>query len=375
MKRDYYEILGVKKSATSDEVKKAYRKLAMKYHPDRNPDNKEAEEKFKEATEAYEVLSDQGKRQKYDQFGHAGMGSSDYSQYSNFSDIFENFGDIFEGIFGQAAGHKRGRKKSGPAPAQGHDLSQRVDITLQEAYTGTKKELKIYHYQPCENCKSTGCKEGSKPTECATCKGMGNIHYQQGFFAYSQPCSSCYGQGFKISSPCSECRGQSRVQKHEKLNITIPAGIYQNAELRVSGKGDAGIFGGSAGDLYLVVNITPNSKFYRRENDLVTTLHLTYPQLVLGCQVEIENIDGSRETIKVPKGCPVGKEIVVPSKGFELLHNKGRGSLVIITNCDIPTKLNEETKKSLLDYAEKLGNNSSSSSEGGISGFFKRFLG
>lgn len=375
MKRDYYEIFGVEKSASADEIKKAYRKLAMKYHPDRNPDNKEAEDKFKEATEAYEVLSDQAKRQKYDQLGHAGMGAGDYGQYSDFGDIFENFGDIFEGIFGQGGGQRRARKKSGPTPQQGHNLSQRADISLQEAYTGIKKEIKIYHYQPCEGCKGSGCKKGTKPSACATCKGMGNIHYQQGFFAYTQPCTSCYGQGFKIASPCSECRGQSRVQKHEKLNITIPAGIYQNAELRVSGKGDAGIFGGPSGDLYLVINIASHQKFNRRENDLVTTLNLTYPQLVLGCQVEIENIDGTRETIKVSKGCPVGKEILVPGKGFAMLHSKGRGNLAIITNCDIPVKLNEETKKVLLDYAEKLGDARASSSTGGISGFFKRFLG
>lgn len=375
MKRDYYEILGVVKSASVEEVKKAYRKLAMKYHPDRNPDNKEAEEKFKEATEAYEVLSDQEKRKKYDQFGHAGMGSGDYGHYSDFSDIFENFGDIFEGIFGQANGQRRGRKKGGPAPQQGHNLSQNVEISLQEAYSGTKKEVKVYHYQPCEDCKGSGCKNGTKPSECSTCKGMGNIHYQQGFFAYSQPCSSCYGQGFKISSPCDSCRGQSRVQKHEKLNITIPAGIYQNAELRVTGKGDAGVFGGPAGDLYLVINIVSHAKFHRRENDLVTTLNLTYPQLVLGCQVEIENIDGTRETIKVAKGCPVGKEIVILGKGFSMLHSRGKGNLIIIANCDIPTKLTEDAKKVLLEYAEKLGDAEPSSANGGISGFFKRFLG
>lgn len=376
MKRDYYVVLGVPKNASQDDIKKAYRKLAMQHHPDRNPDNKEAEEKFKEAAQAYEVLSDPAKRKKYDQFGHAGMEHGDYGQHSDFGDIFENFSDIFEGLFGQQAGQKRGAKKrGGPAPAQGHDLSQRIDISLQEAYSGVKKELKIYHYQPCEVCKFTGCKDGSKPSECSSCQGAGSVAYRQGFFSYSQPCSACYGQGFKISSPCTACRGQSRSQKHEKLTITIPAGIYQNAELRVSGKGDAGIFGGPAGDLYLVVNILPQSKFHRRENDLVTTLNLTYPQLVLGCQVEIENIDGTRETIKIPKGCPVGKEIKVAEKGFAKLHSKGRGDLVIITNCDIPTKLNEETKNSLLEYAEKLGNTSSSSSEGGISGFFKRFLG
>ena len=374
---DYYKILGVSHDATVEEIKKSYRKLAMQYHPDRNPNNKEAEEKFKEAAQAYDVLSDPAKRQRYDQYGHEayqhGAGAGGHGEYANMNDIFENFGDIFGSMFGGQASRQQ-KKTGGPTPAKGHDLSQRIQISLKEAYLGIKKEIKIYHYESCTSCKTSGCKEGTKPTACASCKGAGTQHYRQGLFAYSQACSACYGQGFKITNPCPDCRGQSRIQKHEKLSITIPAGIYHGAELRVSGKGDAGIFGGPSGDLYLVVDVAYDAKFSRRDNDLLTTLNLTYPQLVLGCQLEIEHIDGTMQTIKIPRGCPVGKELRTEGQGFVKLNGKGRGDLVIITQCDIPSKLSEDTKKSLLEYAEKLGSQSSSA-HGGISGFFKKFLG
>lgn len=374
-KRDYYEVLGVPKSSSPDEIKKAYRKLALKYHPDRNPNDKEAENKFKEATEAYEVLSDEKKRQRYNQFGHSGMqGGSDYHQYQDMGDIFENFGDIFGSIFGQQQQQKRG-KKSGPTAQRGHDLAQELSISLKESYTGCKRDISIYRYIACEKCHGAGAASGSKPTPCTACQGSGQIISRQGFFSYAQTCNSCWGQGFIISNPCSGCHGQSRVQKHERLaDVNIPAGIFDRAELRISGKGDAGIFSGPAGDLYITVHVSEDKKFFRRNNDLVTRLNLTYPQLVLGCQIEIENIDGSKETIKIPQGCPVGKEITVVGKGFPDLRSKTRGNLIIITNCDIPTKLNAETKKSLVEFAEKLGNQSSNS-EGTISGFFKKFLG
>lgn len=369
-KRDYYDILGVQKSASQEEIKKAYRKVALKYHPDRNPDNKEAEEKFKEAAEAYEVLSDQQKRQRYDQFGHAGMdGSQGFggNQYSNMNDIFENFSDIFGDLFGQGAA----KKKTGPVSQRGHDLTQRVDITLQEAYEGCKKEVRVYHYVPCESCSGSGCTPGTRPATCSPCKGQGSVYFRQGFLTYSQNCSTCHGQGFTISSPCSTCRGQTRIQKHDKLSVTIPAGIFDQAELRVPGKGDAGIFGGKSGDLYLTVQVEPHKAFYRRGDDLVTNLTLSYPQLVLGCLMEIETIDGSRESIKIPKGCPVGREIVIAGKGFPLLRGRGRGNLIVVVTCDIPTKLDASTQKLLLEYAEKLQNQQ----PGGISGFFKKFLG
>ncbi len=375
-KKDYYDVLGVSKTASDGEIKKAYRKQALKYHPDKNPDNKAAEEKFKEAAEAYEVLSTAEKRQRYDQFGHAGMHSgSDYHQYSNMGDIFESFGDIFGDLFGMGGGRKRSSGRQGPSPQRGHDLSQRIDISLKEAYLGCKKEIKTYHYVACNTCSGSGCKAGTRPTTCATCQGAGSVHYRQGFFTYSQACSDCHGNGYKISSPCTQCRGQSRIQKHDKLTITIPTGIYNQAELRVPGKGDAGVFGGTSGDLYLVVSIKSdyNSVFSRRENDLVMHVTLSYPQLVLGCQLDIEHIDETKLLVKVPKGCPVGQELIVAGKGFANIRGRGKGNLVIVTECDIPKKLDAESKKVLLEYDKKLTEYNKSGR--GLSGFFKKFLG
>jgi molecular chaperone DnaJ len=372
-KRDYYEILGVSKTASQDEIKKAYRKLALKYHPDKNPDNKEAEEKFKEASEAYEVLSSSDKRKKYDQFGHSGMQSgSDFHEYSDFGDIFSSFGDIFADLFGGGARNRRSQK-TGPTPQRGHDLAQNIEITFKESYLSCKKELLIYHYVACDTCSGSGCKPGTKPDKCGSCNGTGAVYYKQGFFSFSQPCNKCQGQGFAITTPCQTCKGQSRIQKREKITISIPAGIYDGAELRVRQKGDSGIFGGPSGDLYLRVKVAQDNKFWRRNNDLVTTLNLTYPQLVLGCQVEIENIDGTKHTVKITKGCPVGKEILIPSKGFPVPGSYAKGNLVIITQCDIPKNLSSTTKETLLDYAKKLGNDTDNNK--GISGFFKRFLG
>lgn len=370
-KRDYYEILGVEKTSSQDDIKKAYRKLALKYHPDRNPGNKEAENKFKEAAEAYEVLSDTQKRQKYDQFGHSGMqGGADYHQYSDIGDIFESFGDIFGNIFG--GGPRAQAKRSGPTPQRGHDLSQILSVTLKESFLGCQKEIKIYNYVVCTTCNGSGCQAGTKPIVCKSCQGTGQKISQQGFFAFSQPCSACYGEGYTIPDRCTSCRGQSRIQKHSKLIVNVPAGIYDKAELRITGKGDAGVFGGPSGDLYLTISVAQDNRFYRREGDLVTHLNLTYPQLVLGSQIDVESIDGTIESIKIPKGCPVGQEVIVAGKGFRNLHGRGSGNLVIIPQCDIPKKLSTEARDALLDYAKKLGD---AASEGGIGGFFKRFLG
>jgi molecular chaperone DnaJ len=372
-KRDYYEILGVSKESAQDEIKKAYRKLAIKYHPDRNPDNKESEDKFKEAAEAYEVLSNTDKRQKYDQFGHSGMhGGSDYNQYSNMNDIFESFGDVFGNIFGGGHGRAQGRK-TGPTPQQGHDLSQNVTITLKESYLGCKKEIKTYHYVSCGDCNGSGCKSGTKAASCSDCGGTGQKVARQGFFSFSQPCSACWGKGYKIPSPCATCKGQSRIQKHDRWTITIPSGVYNDAELRVSGKGDSGVFGGPSGNLFIRIAVRQEKAFFRRNNDLVSYLTLTYPQLVLGAHIEVETMDGVKHTVKVPKGCPVRKEITIVGKGFKDLHSSGKGNLVFIAQCDIPKRLNKETHDSLLDYAKKLGDQASS--ESGIIGFFKKFLG
>lgn len=378
-KRNYYEVLGVEKNATLEDIKKAYRKLAMKYHPDRNQGNKDAEEMFKEAAEAYEVLSDDKKRTTYDQYGHAGYQNMQGGggQHANMDDIFRNFGDIFGGvdfgdIFGQGSAQRR--KKTGPTPQRGHDVINDVTITLQEAYLGVKKEVAYYHAFACSECNHQGYKNKTDVVTCSQCKGAGQVRYQQGFFAVAQACHACQGQGFTIKNPCPSCKGQSRKQEYERFTVTIPAGIFDGAELRVAGKGDAGIYGGASGDLYLKIKVAQDKRFIREENDLVCTLMLTYPQLVLGCQVEIEHIDGSKITIKVPKGCPVGEKILVPGKGFSKLKGIGTGNLVVITQCHIPKKLTSEQKDALDIFATKLGNNTDQQ-DGFISSIFKKFLG
>lgn len=373
MKRDHYEVLGVAKTASQDEIKAAYRKLALKYHPDRNPDNKEAEEKFKEAAAAYEVLSDAKKRAQYDQFGHGmenmgGMGGHGM----NMDDIFENFGDIFGNMFG-GGGSARRSNRAGLEPKNGHDLAQDIVISLRESFEGLKKEISYYHFVTCESCSGKGAKAGTTPKQCTSCKGSGQMQFRQGFFMYSQPCTTCGGEGYIITDPCSGCKGKSRIQRYDKFSVNIPAGVYDGAELRIAGKGDAGVYGGKPGDLFIRIQVLEDKKFQRIDDDLVSTLVLTYPQLVLGGQVEIESIDGSMHTIKIPKGCPVGERVVIPGKGFESLRRKNvRGNLVIITQCYIPKKLSADAKKLLTEYADTV---EKSGETGGITGFFKKFLG
>lgn len=376
-KKDYYEILGVTKSSTPEEIKAAYRKLALKYHPDRNPDNKAAEEKFKEASAAYEVLSDAEKRQRYDQLGHEGFegmgGMGGGPQGMNMDDIFEHFGDIFGDIFGGKQQQRR-RKKAGPEPKRGHDLYKELEISLKDAFLGTKTEISYYRFFECETCKGKGLKEGTHVQKCATCDGAGQVQFRQGFFMYSQTCSTCGGEGYTIPHPCPSCKGQSRKQHYDKFSVTIPKGIFDGAELRITGKGDAGVYGGPAGDLFIKVYVKEDKKFKRVDDDLVCTVMVTYPQLVLGSQVEIESIDGTKETLKIPKGCPVGERIVLAGKGFYKVRGNTRGNLVVITQCHIPKNLSAEAKAKLMEYANIIGNDTSNS-ESSIAGFFKRFLG
>lgn len=380
-KQDYYTVLGVSKSASPEEIKAAYRKMALKYHPDRNPDNKEAEEKFKEAAEAYEILSDQQKRQQYDQFGHAGMsGMGGMGGHHggpaggmSMEDIFENFGDIFGSIFGSGNTHRQQTRRTGPQPKQGHDLAQDITISLKEAYEGCKKEVSYHHFASCDTCHGTGSKAGTKPQQCSACQGTGQKQFRQGFFMYAQTCSSCAGEGFTISNPCSSCHGKSRIQKYDSFTVTIPAGVYNEAELRITGKGDAGVYGGKTGELFIRIHTLQDKKFRREGDDLISDLTCTYPQLVFGCQVEIELIDGSTQTFKIPKGTAVGEKIVIPGKGFANVRRKGvRGNLVIVIQCHIPKKISAEAKKSLSEYADVIGNDTD---EGGIVSFFKKFLG
>lgn len=379
MAQDYYSILGVSKTAPQDEIKAAYRKLALKYHPDRNPGNKEAEEKFKEAAQAYEVLSDAQKRAQYDQLGHAGFeqrmaGGGHHDM--NMDDIFEHFGDIFESMFGggMPGGQKRKPRKAAPEPKRGHDLYKDIEITLEESYLGTKKEISYYHFFVCDTCKGKGLKAGTSVDQCPTCKGAGQVTYRQGFFAYSQTCSTCGGQGFIIPSPCPVCSGQSRIQKLDKFTVTIPKGITSGMELRIVDKGDAGVYGGPAGNLYVRIEVLPDKKFSRLGDDLQCNVILTYPQLVLGSQIEIQSIDGTKETVKIPKGCAVDEKIIIAGKGFENLRTKSRGNLVIVTKCHIPKKISVEAKKELEEYSNIIGT-SVEDKDGFIAGLFKKFLG
>lgn len=375
--KDYYELLGVSREASQDDIKKAYRKLAMKYHPDRNPNDKEAEEKFKEISEAYEVLSDEKKRKQYDQFGHAGgqAGGGGFQGFENMDDIFESFGDIFGDIFGGGAGGRKQRRKAGPVPRRGHDLAHNMSITLKEAFLGTKKDVTYYHFVACDTCNASGTSSGKKPQTCPDCNGLGQQQFRHGIFAYAQTCTRCHGEGFIISDPCRTCNGQSRVQKYDTISVNIPSGVFDGAELRVPEKGDAGIYGGSSGDLIIRLHVMEDKKFSRSGDDIECTVSLTYPQLVFGAHVEIENIDGSKESIKVPKGSPVGKRITITGKGFPKLRGKGRGNLVVTTTCEIPTSLDKEAAATLKTYSEQIGTQTDNPQDGTIKGFFKKFLG
>lgn len=374
-KKDFYEVLGVSKNASQEEIKAAYRKLAMKYHPDRNPDNKEAEEKFKEAAEAYEMLSNPEKRKQFDQFGHGGPEMGGFGGHGmSMDDIFTNFEDIFGDIFGGMGESKKRQKKAGPIAKRGHDLAKDLTITLEEAFSGSSKEIKLYHFVPCATCHGKGMPEGSTAQVCKECQGAGQLNYRHGIFMYSQACPACQGEGYKISNPCKTCKGQSRVQQYDTFNITIPKGIFNGAEIRVANKGDAGVFGGDSGDLYLKIKVQPHAKFTRIEDDLECSVVLTYPQLVLGSQIELENIDGSIETLKISKGCPIGEPIIIVGKGFPRIRGKGRGNLRVIPKCDIPKKLSSEAEKLLKQYSEIIGTQTDSS-ESSIKSFFKKFLG
>lgn len=376
-KNDYYETLGVSKSATTNEIKAAYRKMAMKYHPDRNPNNKEAEEQFKKAAEAYEVLSDDGKRKQYDQYGHAAFNQNAGGGYGphggmNMDDIFEGFGDIFGSMFGGQ--QSRQKKKVGPAPQRGHDLGQTIEISLKDAFTGIKKEVGYSRFFECDGCNGAGLKQGTAAQACATCKGMGQVQFKQGFFMYAQTCSTCAGNGFFIPSPCTHCNGQSRIQKYDKFSVTIPAGIYHNAELKVTGKGDAGVYGGKSGDLFVKIAIRQDAVFTRINDDLVRTILLTYPQLVLGCELEIESIDGTKHSIKIPKGCPIGEKIMIKGEGFKRINSSTAGNFVIVTQCHIPKKTTADERKKLLEYAQTAGLSTSSLDTETQSSFFKKFF-
>ncbi len=348
-KRDYYEVLGVSKEASSDELRKAYRAAALKSHPDRNPGDKEAEGRFKEATEAYGVLSDDQKRARYDRFGHAGMeGMPDMQQ----GDIFTHFQDIFSELFGGFGGGggfggqgQGQRRRSGPS--RGQDLRVEQRLTLREAMTGTKREVPLRTPVPCEECSGTGAKPGSKRKTCGTCEGQGQVSTARGFVMFTQTCPTCRGEGSTVSTPCAPCRGQGAVEKNRKVVVTFPAGIDAGQRLRIPGQGMPGGQGGPSGDLYVDVDLAPDDNFERHESELVTRAVMPYAKAALGGEINLTLPDESIVSVDVPAGSQPGDVITVRGHGMPRIDGRGRGSLQVIVQVAVPKTVSARAKELL----------------------------
>ncbi len=352
-KADYYEVLGVGRGASEQELKSAYRKLAMKYHPDRNPDDRAAEERFKEASEAYQVLSDADKRAAYDRYGHAGVnGAGGFGGGSPFAggvDIGDIFGEMFGEMFGMGgAGGRRGSRQQ-----RGDDLRYDLTIEFEEAVFGTETEVRMRRREACASCHGTGSAGGRGPVTCGQCRGTGQVRFQQGFFAVARACGACGGAGQVIADPCASCRGEMRVMKEFKLKVKVPAGVEDGTRIRYGGEGDAGRFGGPQGDLYIVLAVRPHEFFEREGADLHCVLPISFPQAALGDEVEMEGIDGP-VTVKVPEGVQSGREVRVRGKGVPHLNSSGRGDLVVQLMVQIPRKLTRAQRELVKQLDETL---------------------
>lgn len=343
-KRDYYETLGVERNASEADLKKAYRRLAMKYHPDRNPDDKEAELKFKEAKEAYEVLTDNRKRSAYDQFGHAGVDPSMGGGRGGFD--FGDIGDIFGDIFGDVFGGGRGGQRRAH---RGADLAYRLDLSLEDAVHGTQTRIDIPTLVSCEECHGSGAKKGSSPITCSDCNGIGQIRIQQGFFSVQQTCPTCRGEGKIIKDPCGQCRGQGRVQKRKTLSVKIPAGIDTGDQIRLSGEGEAGMHGAPPGDLYVQVNVKQHAIFERDGNDLLCEVPINFAMAVLGGELEVPTLDG-RIKLKIPSETQSGKLFRLRGKGVKSARDHHVGDLLCRVIVETPVNLTSQQKELLQQF-------------------------
>jgi molecular chaperone DnaJ len=342
-KMDFYEVLGVGKTASDQELKTAYRRLAMQHHPDRNPNNPEAEAKFKDCSEAYGVLSDPEKRAAYDRYGHAafsggaGVGGNPF-QGAGFQDVGDIFGDIFGEMFNMGGQRKASRVQ------RGRDLRYDLSLEFEEAVFGVEREVTIRRAEACSDCRGTGAAKGKQAAMCPQCKGAGQMRFQQGFFSVARTCPSCGGTGTVVTDPCKTCSGQTTVEREHKLLVKVPAGVEQDTRIRYSGEGEAGRYGGPAGDLYVVLQVKKHKFFERDGDDLHCVMPISFPQAALGTELEIETLEGF-ETIKVPEGVQSGREFRLRGKGVPHLNERGKGDLIVEVRVATPTKLTKEQRE------------------------------
>ena len=350
-KRDYYEVLGVSRTATDQEIKSAYRRLAVKYHPDKNPNDATAEEKFKEAAEAYSVLSDAEQRRRYDRFGHAGVSSTAGAGAwgaPGFGGIEDILGDLFG--FGDVFGG--GRTGSRRTTAQrGADLRYDLEITLEEAANGMTAQLRIPRLESCQTCKGSGAAAGTQPETCQTCSGTGQVRYQQGFFSVARTCQACRGAGRVIKNPCPDCKGTGRVEREKQMEVKIPAGVETGSRLRVQGEGEAGAQGGPAGDLYVVIHVAEHEQFERQGSNLYEAVPITFAQAALGADIIVKTLD-AQEKLKIPMGTQTGTVFRLKGKGMPVLGGRGRGDLFVSVTVITPTTLTREQRKLLEQLAD-----------------------
>jgi len=349
-KADFYEVLGVSRDADDQELKSAYRKLALKYHPDRNPGDKVSEEKFKQASEAYQVLCDADKRAAYDRYGHAGLGGQGFGSgpFAGGVDIGDIFGDLFGEMFNVGGGGQRTSRQR-----RGDDLRFDLAIDFGDAFFGAETEVRIRRLETCTVCKGRGSASGRGPSVCPQCQGRGQIRYQQGFFSVARTCGACSGTGSVIGDPCTTCRGETRVAKELKLTVKVPPGVEEGTRIRYAGEGDAGRSGGAKGDLYVVLSIRPHDFFERHGHDLHCVIPISFPQATLGAEFEIPGIDGP-VNVKIPEGTQSGRELRIRGRGVPYLNEKGHGDLIVKLMVQIPRKLNRAQRELVAKLSESL---------------------
>jgi molecular chaperone DnaJ len=381
-KRDYYDILGIQRNASAEEIKKAYRKMALQYHPDRNPGNKQAEETFKEAAEAYEVLGDPAKRQRYDQYGHEGVRGTDFHPFTDVNDIFSAFGDIFGGGMGGSifdemfGGQTRHRRKSGAAPP-GSDLKLRLKLTLEEIAAGVEKKLKVKRWKPCDACRGTGARSGHSMTTCPVCNGAGEIRQVSrsvfGQFVNIAVCQNCEGEGRVIKDPCPTCKGDGRVQGESTIKVNIPAGVANNNYIPLHGEGNVGRRGGPPGDIIVAIEEEPHLYFSRRDDDVILDVYISFPEAVLGADIEVPTLNG-RSRLKIESGTTSGTILRMREKGIPHVNSFGRGDQLVRINVWVPKGLNAQERaaiKQLLNF-EHIGPDSGTGGSDKDQSYFAR---